>query len=143
MEELWLPTGSGNSASVSGMILTMGSAGLSRFGGVNLGPELEYNRGNDSRPHSGSKLGCLAGIATEVSRDGSSLGCDVTEVWMEVSLAVEWSLTTFCGSVSSAGDKDTSLGGGGSISSVASWHCCRFRNFSRLNFVVEILKTCN
>ena len=68
------------------MILTIGNAGLSRFGGVNLGPELEYSRGNDSSPHSGSRLGCLVGIEREVSKDWSSLGCDVEEVWIEVNM---------------------------------------------------------
>ena len=68
------------------MILTIGNSGLSRFGGVNLGPELEYSRGNDSSPQSGSRLGCLGGIATEVSKDCSSLGFDVEEVWMELNM---------------------------------------------------------
>ena len=118
------------------MILTMGKAGLSRLGGVSLGPELEYSRGRDSRPHSGSRLGCLAGIATELSKDGSSLG------WMEASVGCESCFTIFwC--KSGGGDGDTSVSGVGSISSVASSHCCRFKNFSRLNFVVEILKTCH
>ena len=27
-----------------------------------------------------------------------------------------------------------------SVSSVASWHCCRFRNLPRLNFVLSALK---
>ena len=81
-------------------------------------------------------------MLTEVSRGCSSLGCNAGELCMEVSMGYESCFTIFFGK-SSGGVKDISVSGVGSISSVASWHCCRFKNFSRLNFVVEILKTCS